>query len=111
MALYHKLIAALAFSTLAIAPTMLQAKEFFIAYRGANGKAYSSNGECSTSAPGKWAGGCQGFYSGSGCDGWDIYVDRNTYKDLISQYNNGEKITFRYFNSNGSFGSVMCTFN
>lgn len=107
----HKLVAALAFSSLALAPTMIQAKEFFIAYRGANGTAYSSITECTTSASGKWAGGCHAFYTGMACEGWDIYVNKNTYKELLSQYNNGEKITFRYTNPNGSFGPVMCTFD
>jgi len=111
MGFRHKLVAALAFSSLALAPTLIQAKEFFVAYPGANGRAYSSITECTLSAPGKWAGGCHAFYTGTACDGWDIYVDKNMYKVLLNEYNDGEQVTFRYLNSNGSFGSVICTFN
>lgn len=110
MSIRRKLSIALVLSSFAIAPVGVHAKEFFIA-TGGSPTGYSEEGECKVSPSGKWSGGCSIFYDGSDCSGYSIWVADQIYTQMIASYNNGETITIRHLNSNGSFGEAICQFN
>ena len=107
MTVRSKFLIAAAVSALAMSTNTASAKEFFIA-AGSTIPGFSSNGLCE--ADGYGSGGCERFGSAGTCGGFSIYVGDHAYKQMVNEYRQGEKITIRHLNANGSFGDVICTF-
>lgn len=96
-----------ALSAIAMATTTASAKEFFIA-AGSTIPGFSSNSLCE--ADGYGSGGCKRFGKEGTCGGYSIHVGNHAHQQMLNEFRQGEKITIRHLNANGSFGDVICTF-
>ncbi len=86
-----------------------QARQYFLVIHSANATGFSTKGECERHSTSTY--GCRLGLAGKYCNGADVYVNNRVADQMVQNYRAKRKIIVRYKNSNGSFGSRICSFN
>ncbi len=86
-----------------------QARQYFLVIHTANATGFSTKSECERHSTSTY--GCRLGLAGKYCSGTDVFVNNRVADMMVQNYRAKRKIIVRYKNSNGSFGSRICSFN